>query len=105
MTTAQPGSLRGPGSRPWQVPFGAVGVRGAGLIVPRFSPPPCLRSVLWVNWREPWQGREGDTIMWLRETQPCWEGAQAQAASAPRHPSLHPRWEEVQGRPCPVPLS
>lgn len=27
MTTAQPGSLRGPGSRPWQVPLGAMGVR------------------------------------------------------------------------------
>ena len=56
MTTAQPGSLRGPGSRPWQVLFGAMGVRTASLLIPRFTALPPVMNPLGVFGVSP--GRE-----------------------------------------------
>lgn len=103
MTTAQPGSLRGPGSRPWQVPFGAVGVKGAVLIILRSTPlPACGECSVCVGvspgkaameiWLHGLGWAPGDRVL-------------AQVASALTCPPLPPRQEVVPGGPCPLPLS
>lgn len=83
-TAAQPGSLRGPGSRPWQVLLGALGSEGHRRNPYQVHGPPCCAGASVVN-----SGIAGTGNLCQVQRAPFAQGVQASAA-CPRIPHFLP---------------